>query len=41
MLKCIWKYLIDLAESVSRARAATELSRQGQHEAARRLMTKE
>ncbi len=33
-----WNYLIDLAESLGKARAAATLSRMGRYEEARRLM---
>lgn len=38
-MKKIWDYFVDLASALSRARAAAELSRQGQHEAAKNLMS--
>lgn len=37
-LKKIWKYVICLAESLGRARAATALARHGQHDLAKRIM---
>lgn len=40
-MKAIWKYLVDLAESVGRAKAATEFSRMGRHDLARQVMLKD
>jgi len=37
-MKKIWNYFVGLAESLGRARAATELARRGQYEAARQIM---
>ncbi len=40
-MKSIWNYLMSVAESIARARAATHLSRMGKHEMARDLMLKD
>lgn len=40
-MKAIYNYLFSLLDGWARARAATALSRQGQHEAAKRLMLKD
>lgn len=37
-MKKIWDYFVGLADSLGRARAAAELSRRGQYEAARYIM---
>ncbi len=37
-MKAIWNFLIGWADSITRARAAAELTRRGQHQAARNLM---
>ena len=39
-MKKIWEYFVDLACSLSYARAAAELARQGQHEAAKNLLSR-
>ena len=37
-MKAIWNFLISIANSMAKARAATALSRMGRYEEARRLM---
>jgi hypothetical protein len=39
-MKKIWNYLMDLADSMCRARAAAELSRRGMYAEARALMNR-
>lgn len=39
-MKNVWKYLIDIADSLCRARAASELTRRGMVKEARELMLK-
>jgi len=40
-MKKVWKYLIDVADSLCRARAASELTRRGMVKEARQLMLKD
>lgn len=39
-MKKIWNYLVDLADSLARARAAAEFTRLGRHDLAREIMLK-
>lgn len=39
-MKRIWKYMVDLADSLARARAATEFTRMGRPDLAKQIMMK-
>lgn len=37
-MKKIWRYLVDLGDSLARSRMAANLARQGRYQEARRIM---
>lgn len=40
-MKAIWNYLLDVADGISRARAATHFSRMGRDDLARQIMLRD
>jgi hypothetical protein len=40
-MKKIWNYIMDVADGIARARAATHFSRMGRHDLAKQIMLKD
>jgi hypothetical protein len=40
-MKKIWNFLMEIADGIARARAATQFSRMGRHDLAKQIMIKD